>query len=85
MKDGRAEPKLKRIPVGTSSESGRISPRKRYRVLVDGRWLEGSFTKKWFGWCFEAPNESGLQMNLLDQVYEIVEERPKIRKPPGRR
>jgi hypothetical protein len=68
--------KLKKIPVGSSSESGHINPRRKYRVRVEGQWYEGSFTKKWFGWCFEGGGVSGLQLNLIDQVYEIVVERP---------
>lgn len=63
--------RLKKIPVGTSSESPHISPRKRYRVQIDGKWYEGVFTKQWFGWQFEGAGNSGVQLNLIDQVYEI--------------
>jgi hypothetical protein len=76
-----AKRKLKKIPVGTSSESSHINPRRRYRVQIDGKWFEGVFTKRWFGWCFEGPGTSGVQLNLIDQVYEIVEESAK--KKPG--
>lgn len=71
-----AKRKLKKIPVGSSSESGHINPRRRYRVRIEGTWYEGTFSKKWFGWCFEGGGLSGTQLNLIDQVYEIVEERP---------
>ena len=76
--------KLKKIPVGSSSESGHINPRRRYRVKIEGAWHEGTFSKKWFGWCFEGPGVPGTQLNLIDQVFEIVEERPE-KKPMGPR
>ena len=62
---------LKKIPVGTSSESSHIDSRKRYRVRIHGRWYEGCFSKQWFGWMFEDYGSSGLQLNLIDEVYEI--------------
>jgi hypothetical protein len=64
--------RLKRIPVGTSSESSHIDSRKRYRVKIEGRWYEGSFSKQWFGWKFEGYGSSGCQLNLVDEVYEIL-------------
>ncbi len=67
-----AKVKLKKIPVGSSSESGQIDSRKRYRVRIDGRWYEGSFSKAWFGWKFDGYGSSGIQLNLIDQVYEIL-------------
>lgn len=66
--------KLKKIPVGSSSESGQISTRKRYRVKIDGKWYEGTFSKEWFGWKFDDYESSGMQLNLCDEVFEIVEE-----------
>jgi hypothetical protein len=75
-----AEPKLKKIPVGASSESGHISSRKRYRVKIDGAWYEGTFSKQWFGWRFDGYGGSGIQLNLIDAVYEIVTD-PKPRRP----
>jgi len=66
---------LKRIPVGGSSESTHLSPRKRYRVKIEGRWYEGQFSKQWFGWQFDG-YQSGIQLNLIDEVFEIVTARP---------
>lgn len=65
--------KLKKIKIGGKSESNEISDRKHYRVKIDGEWHEGSFSKKWFGWNFEA-SQGGIQMqlNLLDEAYEVV-------------
>ena len=63
---------LKKIPVGTSSDSRHIDSRKRYRVKIQGEWYEGCFSKQWFGWKFEDYGASGLQLNLIDEVYEIV-------------
>ena len=64
--------KLKKIPVGESSQSALIDSRKRYRVKIDGSWYEGSFSKQWFGWLFEGYGSSGIQLNLIDAVYEIL-------------
>ena len=72
-------PKLKKIQVGGSSQSAHIDSRRRYRVKIDGRWYEGSFSKQWFGWLFEGYGPSGIQLNLIDAVYEILPEEP--RKP----
>lgn len=63
--------KLKKIPVGSSSESSHITSRKNYRVKIDGEWFEGRFTKEWFGWKFEDYGSSGIQLNLIDAVFEI--------------
>jgi hypothetical protein len=71
------KPKLKKIPVGGSSESSHIDSRKRYRVKIEGRWYEGSFTKQWFGWRFEGYGSSGIQLNLIDAVYEILSPAPR--------
>ena len=68
---------LKKIRVGTSSESSEISSIRRYRVRIDGQWYEGSFRKEWFGWKFEGEGSSGVQLNLIDEVYEIVSPKKK--------
>lgn len=71
--------KLKKIAVGTSSESSHISSKKRYRVKIDGAWHEGTFSKRWFGWQFDDFG-NGVQLNLIDEVYEIVApDRRKVR------
>ncbi len=68
--------RLKKIPVGTSSESPHIGARKRYRVQIEGKWYEGTFSKQWFGWRFDGYGDSGMQLNMIDKVYEIVEVKP---------
>ena len=72
------KPSLKKIPVGTSSTSSAIDTRKRYRVRIEERWYEGCFSKQWFGWRFDEYGSSGIQLNLIDEVFEIV---PAARKP----
>lgn len=62
---------LKRIVVGSSSESSHISTHRRYRVRIGRDWYEGGFTKRWFGWNFEAFGSSGMQLNLIDEVFEL--------------
>ena len=70
--------RLKKIPVGTSSESSHLSPRKNYRVKIQGQWYEGRFSKEWFGWKFDNYGSAGMQLNLIDEVFEIQVP------PPGR-
>ena len=60
-------------------------PNGEWVVRVDGKWYEGNFSKKWFGWCFEGGGLSGTQLNLIDQVFEIVEERPEKKQMGPRR
>lgn len=65
------QPALKKIPVGSSSESCHIHARRIYRVRIARRWYEGAFTKQWFGWRFEGYGSAGMQLNLIEQVYEL--------------
>jgi hypothetical protein len=65
---------LKPIPVRGSSESGAIHAGRRYRVKIDGGWYEGQFSRQWFGWQFDG-FRNGIQLNLVDEVFEIVESR----------
>jgi hypothetical protein len=67
-----ADRSLKKIPVGSSSVSPLIDSRKRYRVRIEEEWYEGSFSKQWFGWQFDNYGNSGIQFNLIDEVYEIL-------------
>ena len=76
--------KLKRIVVGSSSKSGDIASRKRYRVRIDGEWYEGQFSKQWFGWQFDG-YRSGIQLNLIDEVYEILITAPPKKPAPKTR
>lgn len=69
---------LKRIVVGSSSETSHISANRRYRVRIGREWYEGDFTKRWFGWNFEAFGPSGMQLNLIDEIFELP------RTPPPR-
>ena len=74
-KDAKAPkdpPGLRRVRVGGTSQSGDIHPRRRYRVKIDGEWFEGSFSRQWFGWQFDG-YRNGIQLNLIDEVFEIVE------------
>ncbi len=79
---------LRRISVGGSSQSGDIHARRQYRVKIDGEWYEGQFSRQWFGWQFDG-YKNGIQLNLIDEVFEIVRApapkgpRPARRPPPG--
>ena len=84
LKPGKpGKPTLKKIRVGTSCQSGEIDSRKRYKVKIDDQWYQGRFTKEWFGWNFDDYGTSGMQLNLLDAVFEIYTPNPK--KMRGRR
>ena len=65
---------LKRIVVGSSSESPHIRSQKKYRVRIGNKWFEGAFSKRWFGWLFDDFGDTGMQLNLIDEVFEL---------PPG--
>jgi len=74
MMEPAAENDLKRIVVGSSSESTQISAHRKYRVRIDSRWYEGSFSKRWFGWLFVDFGDTGMQLNLIDEVFELKKE-----------
>lgn len=61
----------KRILVGSSSENAKISARHQYRVRIGKKWYEGAFSKRWFGWNFDGIEPSGMQLNLIDEVFEL--------------
>jgi CheY-like chemotaxis protein len=65
----------KRILVGSSSESAKISSHHKYRVRIGKNWYEGAFSKRWFGWNFDGIEPSGMQLNLIDEVYELPKAR----------
>jgi len=69
MAQGGKSPK--RILVGSSSDSGKISSHHRYRVRIGKEWYEGAFSKRWFGWNFDGIEPSGMQLNLIDEVFEL--------------
>ena len=69
--DAVAESGLKRIAVGSSSENPHIHPRRMYRVRIEKDWYEGTFSKRWFGWIFNDYGDTGMQLNLIDEVFEV--------------
>ena len=77
---------LKRIPVGSSSESAQIESHKRYRVKIDGQWFEGYFSKKSFGWNFDDYRNFGVHLSQIDAVYElpdpVTKPKPKRKRRP---
>ena len=82
MLNPEAENGLKRIVVGSSSESSHISAHRKYRVRIGPRWYEGSFSKRWFGWLFVEFGDTGMQLNLIDEVFEVPKGIP--RKGPAK-
>jgi len=68
---------LKRIVVGSSCETSSISSQRQYLVRIGQDWHEGAFTKRWFGWNFEPFGPSGMQLNLIDEVFELPWTRPR--------
>jgi CheY-like chemotaxis protein len=85
------EIRMKRIVVGSSSESPHIRSQKKYRVRIGNKWFEGAFSKRWFGWLFDDFGDTGMQLNLIDEVFELPAgssalsafRRPHGRKHPG--
>ena len=76
--------RLRKISLGSSSENSKIDSRKKYRVIIEGKTFEGTFSKQWFGWKFDGYGSSGIQLNLIDKVYEILAPDTKKPKPKAR-
>lgn len=68
--DAIGENGMKRIVVGSSSENLHIHARRMYRVRIGKAWYEGTFSKQWFGWIFNDYEDTGMQLNLIDEVFE---------------
>lgn len=56
-----------------SSEDDRIDPNKWYLAVRNGHYTAGTFSKQWYGWILHGGPGGGLQFNMIERLYEIVE------------
>lgn len=54
-----------------SSQDDRISEDKWYFAKIYGVWNFGQFSKLWYGWSFNDWGVSGIQLNTIQDLYEV--------------
>lgn len=53
------------------SKDDRIKWDAHYLALIHGEWYMGTFSETWYGWNFDAWGTSGIQLDLIEDLYEI--------------
>ncbi len=53
------------------SHDERINSQRHYLAKVHGRWHLGMFTKVWYGWNFSEWGTSGIQLDSIEDLYEV--------------
>lgn len=84
MSDDSADPRpslpLTHIPLDPppegrsqrpSSEDDRIHADRHYFARIYGHWCYGQFVEVWYGWSFDDWGTSGIQLNSIDDLYEV--------------
>jgi hypothetical protein len=61
----------KQIQRRAGSKDDRISSEKSYLALIHGGWYLGKFEEQWYGWNFHPWGFSGIQLDLIEDLYEI--------------
>lgn len=65
---------LKHIELnGTNTNDGIVPYEAQYLVRVYGRWRAGTFDRQWYGLNFTKYGSEGLELEAIDEVYEIAE------------
>lgn len=54
-----------------SAKNDNINNDATYLVQIHGRWHMGGFSEQWYGWNFQNWGTSGIQLDLIDKVYEV--------------
>lgn len=66
---------LKKIQLNSSNTNDAIVPfETQYLVRVCGRWRAGTFDRQWYGLNFTAYGSEGIELEAIDEVYEITED-----------
>jgi hypothetical protein len=66
---------LKKIQLNGSNTNDAIVPfETQYLVRVCGRWRAGTFDRQWYGLNFTAYGSEGIELEAIDEVYEITED-----------
>jgi hypothetical protein len=66
---------LRKVPLNGSNTNDAIVPfENEYLVRVCGRWRAGTFDRQWYGLNFTAYGSEGIELQDVDEVYEITED-----------
>lgn len=58
---------------GTNANDSIVPYDAQYLVKVCGRWRAGAFDRQWYGLNFTNYGSEGIELEAIDEVYEIVE------------
>ena len=65
---------LKHIELnGTNTNDAIVPYEAQYLVRVYGRWRAGTFDRQWYGLNFTHYGSEGIELEAIDEVYEITE------------
>ena len=66
-------PRLRAIELEPGEcENKRITSKGRYLVKIFGDYAAGKFSRQWYGWNFDNWGTSGVQLDQIDAVFEIL-------------
>jgi hypothetical protein len=66
---------LRKIELnGTNANDAIVPYEAQYLVKVCGRWRAGTFDRQWYGLNFTNYGSSGIDLESIDEVYEVTEE-----------
>jgi hypothetical protein len=66
---------LRKIELnGTNANDAIVPYDAQYLVKVCGRWRAGIFDRQWFGLNFSNYGSSGIELEAIDEVYEVTED-----------
>jgi hypothetical protein len=61
----------RKVQRRAGSKDDRISADKTYFAKIHGRWYFGRFSTQHFGWNFDDWGTSGLQLDSIEDLYEV--------------
>lgn len=65
---------LRKIELNGSNTNDVIVPfETQYLVHVCGRWRAGTFDQQWYGLNFTNYGSGGIELEAIDEVYEIAD------------
>lgn len=59
------------VQRSSGSQDDRILTGQTYFAKIHGNWFLGTFSKQWYGWSFNNWGRSGMQLNLIEDLYEV--------------
>lgn len=67
--------KLRRVELnGTNTNDAIVPFEVEYLTRVHGRWRAGTFDRQWYGLNFTNYGSTGIELEAIEEVYEIVAE-----------